>query len=131
MRKTKAYYEKHPNNSYWRKKALAEWKRIVRQRANGTCEKCGEPGAHAHHLLTRGAYPNYASDLDNGIFLCPKCHVFHKGSAHGDPDGFRYWLETEEYDRFMWTLQARREDRHRTETWMEVFDRLKEEPCSG
>lgn len=52
---------------------LRKWASFVKARANYTCEECGAPGEHAHHIvpIDSGGDP---LDLDNGVCLCVSCH---------------------------------------------------------
>lgn len=51
-----------------------EWRRLVRERAGGACETCGEPGQQCHHLEPVAWNPDKALDPDNGRYLCIRCH---------------------------------------------------------
>ena len=43
-----------------------------------TCEVCGRPYHHKHHIIGRSF--NGSNDLSNIAFLCASCHVdTHKG----------------------------------------------------
>jgi HNH endonuclease len=54
---------------------LNEWRRLVRLRAKGLCERCGapEPEHHIHHAhhADRDKSNNV---LSNGEYLCAQCH---------------------------------------------------------
>lgn len=124
MRHPHAWYESHPRSKYWRKKAIRVWGRIVLKRANYTCCKCGKQATDPHHLLTKGAYLNYAVSLENGIALCRGCHMFHKGSAHGDPEAFTDWLKENRPAQWEWVQSARMLNKKRVLTWMESYNYL-------
>jgi hypothetical protein len=50
------------------------FKSAVKSRANYSCEKCGRPGRHVHHIITVYENPNLVLDDNNGMFLCVRCH---------------------------------------------------------
>lgn len=60
------------NNTYYK-----EWLRKVFERDNYTCQCCGKHGGNlnVHHLYNFSAYENLRYEVDNGIVLCPKCHL--------------------------------------------------------
>lgn len=62
----------------------ARWNKLVKERANYVCERCGKPltprTAVAHHKLPQWYMPELALSLDNGICLCKDCHK----QIHGD-----------------------------------------------
>ena len=56
------------------------WKREVRQRDGGACRVCGvHLNLHIHHIKPLEKYPDFATDIDNGITLCGNHHVLLKG----------------------------------------------------
>lgn len=52
----------------------ARWRWNVKTRAGGACERCAEPGNHAHHKEPVARNPAKALDLSNGEYLCWRCH---------------------------------------------------------
>ena len=70
----------------WRKKrdkCDKIWARIIRSK--GYCEKCGKPQMlQAAHLISR-RHLKTRHDLDNGICLCIRHHIFW---GHKEPDEF-------------------------------------------
>lgn len=60
------------NNTYYK-----EWIRKVFQRDNYTCQCCGKRGGdlNAHHLYNFAEYEDLRYEVDNGITLCPQCHL--------------------------------------------------------
>lgn len=52
----------------------ARWRWNVKNRAGGACERCAEPGNHAHHKEPVARNPARALDLANGEYLCLRCH---------------------------------------------------------
>ena len=88
---------------------------------------CGRPVTQAHHILTRGSYPKYRHDLNNGIPLCYEHHIAQRQgliSAHGSPLAFIDWLKENQPDKWKWVQIARRMDGKRTITWKESYERL-------
>lgn len=56
------------------------WRREVRQRDENTCRICGvQRNIHIHHVKPLEKYPEFATELDNGITLCGNCHAFLSG----------------------------------------------------
>lgn len=55
----------------------ARWRWLVRERAGGACERCAEPGHHAHHIEPLAFNPDRALDPANGEYLCVRCHKRH------------------------------------------------------
>lgn len=58
-----------------------EVRELIRQRANETCERCGElhSDMQAHHRRPRGAGGSRKKDTNtasNGLWLCGACHRF-------------------------------------------------------
>lgn len=74
------------------KKADMLWSLAVRKL--GECSYCGSrENLNAHHIFSRHN-KSVRWDLDNGICLCAKHHVFSdQFSAHKTPTEFTYWLE--------------------------------------
>ena len=49
------------------------WAQIIKARAEGRCELCHGEGRDSHHI--QGRSPQVLRwNLDNGIFLCFRCH---------------------------------------------------------
>lgn len=63
--------------------SLAEWRKAIKRRANGVCEKCGENGIEAHHI--RPVYQGGVNVLSNGVYLCKPCHNAMHRDKHKDP----------------------------------------------
>ena len=57
-----------------------QWKREVKQRDGDACRVCRETiNLHVHHIRPRSKYPDFSTELDNGITLCGNCHARLKG----------------------------------------------------
>ena len=56
------------------------WRREVKHRDENTCRVCTvQRNLHVHHIKPLEKYPEFATDLDNGITLCGNCHAFLSG----------------------------------------------------
>ena len=56
------------------------WRRKVKHRDENTCRICAvQRNLHVHHIKPLEKYPEFATDLDNGITLCGNCHAFLSG----------------------------------------------------
>ena len=64
------------------------WSARVRERDGNTCVICGAGGVvHAHHIMSRVYHHELANKVDNGVTLCPACHLLaHRGTF--SPVGF-------------------------------------------
>ncbi len=66
------------------------WKQAVLKRAGGKCEKCGKDKyVQAHHIHPR-TYWSLRFDIENGIALCRKHHIYW---AHKDAIDFYNWIK--------------------------------------
>ncbi len=59
------------------------WRVLVFQRDNWTCQQCGERGCelHPHHILGFAEYPIMRFAVSNGVTLCKDCHKRLHGLA--------------------------------------------------
>lgn len=58
---------------------LARWTRLIKKR-DGECVHChSKEKLEAHHLLPKIKFPQFATELWNGLTLCVPCHNI----AHG------------------------------------------------
>jgi len=64
------------NNSIRRRKIYKEWRKMVYERDNYTCQICGIRGIelHANHIKKFSDYPDLRFEINNGITLCKRCH---------------------------------------------------------
>ena len=57
-----------------------QWKNEVKQRDGNACRRCGfENNLHVHHIKPFKKYPEFATELDNGLTLCGNCHSLLRG----------------------------------------------------
>jgi len=59
-----------------------EWRNLVFERDNFTCQECGEREGKltAHHINAFSDYPDFRMEISNGKTLCWKCHGnLHRG----------------------------------------------------
>lgn len=84
---------------YNKRKLDFEWQRIIRERYQFLCQRCGkfDERIHAHHVATRAQRPDLRLDPNNGITLCGSCHMW----VHGNPkiSYEKGWLRRADYDR--------------------------------
>uniref|UniRef100_A0A6M3ISG4 Putative homing endonuclease n=1 Tax=viral metagenome TaxID=1070528 RepID=A0A6M3ISG4_9ZZZZ len=54
-----------------------EWRKVVFERDNYTCQHCGEIGGYlqADHIKPFALFSKLRLDISNGQTLCKKCHV--------------------------------------------------------
>ena len=56
------------------------WKGEVRRRDGNACRACGvQHYIHVHHIKPLKKYPEFATDIDNGITLCGNHHALLQG----------------------------------------------------
>ena len=56
------------------------WRGDVRRRDGNACRVCGvQRNIHVHHIKPFKKYPDFATDIDNGITLCGNCHTLFRG----------------------------------------------------
>ena len=57
-----------------------QWKNEVKHRDGNACRRCGfENNLHVHHIKPFKKYPEFATELDNGLTLCGNCHSLLRG----------------------------------------------------
>ena len=80
-----------------------EWASKVKERDNFMCVICGSMDRlNAHHIIPRENHETKL-ELNNGLSLCPKHHFFcRKISAHNNPVGMFFWLETNRAVQLAW-----------------------------
>lgn len=60
-------------------KCIQLWSKLVRIRDGNRCQWCGSTKGihHAHHIVTRSACGILGMlNLNNGMDLCPNCHIY-------------------------------------------------------
>ena len=110
-------------SSYWKKRADAAWREIIRRLFDGRCAVCGVAGGEAHHLISRAVCHTRHSP-HNGILLCPLHHKWDRHcSAHGGPLGFAAWLLTYRPAQWAW-VQANKHAAVTPEPYRETCEGL-------
>ena len=101
--KTKAYAKRLVRSKA--NKELANWARAIR--SMGFCEVngCLSERINAHHILDRTRYPEFKTDMLNGVCLCSFHHKFGKLSAHRNPLWFTDWLKTNKPLKYKWAME--------------------------
>jgi hypothetical protein len=62
-----------------------EWRRMVFERDNYTCQKCGErANIIAHHIKSYYKFENLRYKITNGITLCRSCHPKEHNGLKGN-----------------------------------------------
>lgn len=67
-----------------------EFREKVFLRDGHKCVSCGCAGADAHHIIERRLWPDGGYHLDNGVTLCPDCHIKAEQTLIGCED-LRFW----------------------------------------
>ena len=97
----------------WLNKADKLWSQMVRDRAKGRCEWCGEfKSLVAHHIIRRSIKPS-RHKLENGVALCVGCHCHRVGAPHGSKDSWRFveWIQNEKPMTWAWVQE------HKHDSW--------------
>lgn len=62
-------------SNYMVKRTLYFWSKAVRERDGNKCTECGSiKRLHAHHVLEKNDYPEFALIQANGMTVCHNCH---------------------------------------------------------
>lgn len=74
------------------------WRKAVYIRDSFTCVACGRHGGdlNAHHLDAYDTFPDKRFSVENGVTLCPACHIkFHQqyGFGGNTAEQFQNWLK--------------------------------------
>lgn len=74
-------YKSHQNDIARSKSEYTEWRKIVFERDNYTCQKCGARNGngrtiklHPHHIKPFATHTDLRYEPSNGITLCESCH---------------------------------------------------------
>ena len=109
-----------------KKKLDSLWSKLVRLR-DGKCMYCGSTEyPNAHHIFSRSNHTT-RYDLNNGITLCSKHHLFDNSfSAHKAPLEFIEWLKGFLGDVYIDNLRAKAQkvNRKSNEEWMEYLKEM-------
>jgi len=83
---------KKPKAKKLKKECIKLAKEIIRSK--GRCDKCGKTDRqfHGSHILSTGAYPALAAELDNILCLCASCHTLAPDSWHKEIVKNYEWL---------------------------------------
>ena len=98
-------------------------------KAVGSCEVSGlTENLNAHHLLSKGAFPQFRFDLSNGVCLTADYHTFNKDICpHGTlpaMERFLEWLKTERPGQFQWYEENKHDKRPPDLTYKEAYEAL-------
>jgi len=135
---------KKKNRRYWKKQCDNLWSHLVR--LVGHCEICGRPGKltkdgrpikglNSHHLLSKGAYPQFRHDIYNGICLCVRCHIWGsvidgvRIAAHGDLEqqqNFWKWMKKNKSETYEWYERNKNNKKHISIDYEEKYKELSE-----
>ena len=98
--------KKQSSKGYIEAKQDKVWSKFVKDNAGYKCEYCGkEENLNSHHIFSK-SNKAVRHDIDNGICLCVKHHVFGlKFSAHKAPAEFMEWVK--EYRGLEWYERLR------------------------
>ena len=117
-------YRKKSEKAKLKLKLNKLWSEIVRSK--GVCEYCGRTeflNAH-HHYGKRAESTRW--DLDNGVCLCPACHVYSSVfSAHQTPADFCRWIEKKRGK--AWATRLRKKHSEVVKYSVEDLEKLLEE----
>jgi hypothetical protein len=69
-------WEPRTNRQERNNRKYSEWRTIVFERDNYTCQRCEQRGGelNAHHIKSFSKHKELRYDIDNGITLCKTCH---------------------------------------------------------
>ena len=57
-----------------------QWRQDVRKRDGNSCRRCGfDTNLEVHHIKPLVKYPEFATELHNGLTLCGNCHSLLRG----------------------------------------------------
>jgi hypothetical protein len=56
-----------------------QWRQDVRKRDGNSCRRCGfDTNLEVHHIKPLVKYPEFKTELDNGLTFCGNCHSLLK-----------------------------------------------------
>ena len=95
-------------------KNLSEWRKLVLERDNYTCQRCRtKDNIISHHIKSTSCYPELSLDTDNGKTYCRKCHHFIHWNICGiqlQMFSYEYCSWVEPYDHWYPKLRIPRYD---------------------
>lgn len=85
-----------------------QWQQDVIERDGGLCARCKLDAREypPHHLLPKGKYPDYATDVKNGLTLCVPCHSMF----HNFPEWAVDWLKKHRPEQYKYLYPDRSKD---------------------
>ena len=93
-----------------KRKYLADWSKVVREKYNNVCAICEQPHArlNSHHLIEKSKLSaEMKLDPNLGIALCPIHHRFGAAiSAHSNPIMFVKWLQENKPDAYEYVVHV-------------------------
>lgn len=94
---------KRKGKAFTNKSLDALWSKAIRRR-DKKCQVChATEHLQAHHIFSRNNY-GLRWDLENGITLCAKCHLFGNASAHKSPLLFAEFLRELKGDKWYYEM---------------------------
>lgn len=76
LKSNKRKYHKRSEEVRIKEKEYKEFRKIILERDNYTCQQCGcKEKLQVHHIKSRKDYPELIMDKDNCITLCIVCHA--------------------------------------------------------
>lgn len=114
-----------PSQKTLKRKCMALWQEIVKEKAGNKCEVCGKSGGviASHHIIGRKNL-TLRYDIKNGCSLCYQHHVGGNQSAHNDPLWFQRWLIDNRFSDFKY-LSIKRMELSTKIDYEEVLEILK------
>ncbi len=110
------------------KKLDSAWSELVKKRAGYKCEVCGKNQIlNSHHYISR-SNRQLRWFVQNGICVCPGCHLFSNNSFHKNPVFGHFWMEENRWEDFQYITCKMNEIKKWTLVDMqELLDKLNEE----
>lgn len=124
--------KKKPNRKLLKKKLWEHCKRIIRERDENTCQRCGVSvsgyNAHTSHVLPKGMYRWLEFDIINLKLLCYRCH---RHFWHLNPLEAQEWFKTKFPKRWEYLMERKNEVKgslttYQLEEWLSEFEKVKQ-----
>ena len=112
------------------------WSKIIRK--DGFCaihgRNCTE-GLNSHHLLEKGAFPQFRYELNNGICICTGIHSYHPElsphySSHSRK-GFWDWMKENRLEQWEWWDENRHNKKYVEMDIFKIHEELKGQVTDG